>query len=97
MGLGCCPLVRTKGVCVGTLLVASGGLLGYAKRAEIARVATGLDLAAVVLGFVDLVEFYAGALPDDLSVVLCHEIMPWWSFGTLWSDSSLCHCPLDRT
>ncbi len=78
------PLVGT-GSCVpvafsagrlrdGTLLVASDGLLKYAKRADIARVAQEADLEAAAAGLVHLVTLRAGKVPDDVSVVLCSEV-----------------------
>lgn len=57
----------------GTLLVASDGLLGYAKRDDIARIARGADLAAAAKGLIELVRLPSGQLPDDVSVVLCRE------------------------
>ncbi len=57
----------------GTLLVASDGLLRYAKPADIARVATGPDLAAAARALVELVRLPSGQVPDDVSVVLCRE------------------------
>jgi len=57
----------------GTLLVASDGLLRYAKRDDIARIAGGPDLAAAAKALVELVRLPSGELPDDVSVVLCRE------------------------
>ena len=57
----------------GTLLVASDGLLRYAKRDDIARIARGPDLAAAASALVELVRLPSGELPDDVSVVLCRE------------------------
>jgi PPM family protein phosphatase len=58
----------------GTLLVASDGLLSYAKRDDIARLARGADLAAAAKSLVELVRLPSGQLPDDVSVVLCREV-----------------------
>jgi serine/threonine protein phosphatase PrpC len=58
----------------GTLVVASDGLLRYAKQTDIARIARGPDLAAAAKALVELVRFPSGELPDDVSVVLCREV-----------------------
>jgi hypothetical protein len=72
VGSGCRPFaIRAAALGAGTLLVASDGLLRYAKPADIARRAAGPDLAAAARGLVDLVRLRSGALPDDVSVVLC--------------------------
>lgn len=56
-----------------TLLVASDGLLRYASRADIARVAGGPDLAAAARALVALVRLPGGELQDDVAVVLCRR------------------------
>lgn len=77
VGAGCCPFaVHAAALGGGTLLVASDGLLRYAKPADIARLAAGPDLEAAARGLVDLVRLRSGALPDDVSVVLCREVAP---------------------
>jgi serine/threonine protein phosphatase PrpC len=58
----------------GTLVVASDGLLRYAKRADIARLASGADITAAARALVELVRLPSGQLPDDVSVVLCREV-----------------------
>lgn len=58
----------------GTVLVASDGLLHYAKHADIARIALGPDLAAAAKALIELVRLPSGQLPDDVSVVLCREV-----------------------
>jgi len=74
LGSGCHPLaVRAAALGSGTLLVASDGLLRYAKPADIARVAAGADLAVAAREMVALVRLGSGALQDDVSVVLCRE------------------------
>ena len=57
-----------------TLLVASDGLLRYAKREAIVRLARGPDLAVAARELVELVRLPSGQLPDDVSVVLCREV-----------------------
>ena len=57
-----------------TLLVASDGLLRYAKPEAIARIASSADLDAAAKQLVELVRFPSGELPDDVSVVLCREV-----------------------
>ncbi len=75
VGAGCRPVaVRAAALGAGTLLVASDGLLRYAKPSEIAWVAAGRDLVVAVRGLVDLVRLRSGALPDDVSVVLCRQV-----------------------
>jgi len=56
-----------------TLLVASDGLLRYARPEAIARVASGPDLAAAARDLVELVRLPSGEVPDDVAVVLCRE------------------------
>ncbi len=58
----------------GTLLVASDGLLRYARPDAIARVATGPDLAAAARELVALVRLPSGEVPDDVAIVLCREV-----------------------
>jgi serine/threonine protein phosphatase PrpC len=78
------PLLGT-GVCVpvgfsvgrlrgGTLLVASDGLLKYAKRADVVRVTQEADLDVAARALVQLVTLRSGKVPDDVSVVLCREV-----------------------
>jgi serine/threonine protein phosphatase PrpC len=57
----------------GTLLVASDGLVRYARPADIARIASGPDLAAAAHALVELVRLPSGGLQDDISVVLVRE------------------------
>jgi serine/threonine protein phosphatase PrpC len=74
VGSGCVPFrIQPTLLDGGTLLVASDGLLRYAKRNEIARVAAAADLAAAARSLVDLARLPNGSLQDDLSVVLCRE------------------------
>jgi len=56
-----------------TLLVASDGLLRYAKPRDIARVLGETDLDAAPARLIDLVRLTSGALPDDVSVVVCRD------------------------
>ena len=58
----------------GTLLVASDGLLRFARPEAIARVASGPDLAAAARELVELVRLPSGEVPDDVAIVLCREI-----------------------
>lgn len=53
-----------------TVLVASDGLLRYAREQDIARIASGPDLAAAARALVELVRLPTGGLQDDVSVVL---------------------------
>ena len=75
VGDGCVPFrVTARPIRDGTLLVASDGLLRYAKRSDIAQIACGPDLAAAARALVDLVRLPNGALQDDVAVVLCREL-----------------------
>lgn len=58
----------------GTLLVASDGLLRYAKTGDIARIARGANLDVAAKELVELVRLPSKQLPDDVSVVLCREV-----------------------
>jgi serine/threonine protein phosphatase PrpC len=58
----------------GTLLVASDGLLSYAKQHDIVRIARGPDLSAAARALVELVRLPNGELQDDVAVVLCRHI-----------------------
>jgi len=57
----------------GTLLVASDGLLRYAQRAAIVRLARDGDLPAAARALIDLVRLPSGRLQDDVAVVLGRE------------------------
>lgn len=65
--------IEAGGLHGGTLLVASDGLLRYAKRDDIARLARGADLAVAAKALVELVRLPSGELPDDVSVILCRD------------------------
>ena len=52
-------------------MVASDGLLKYAPRAALARLAGMADLAAAATALVELVRLPTGDLQDDVAVVLC--------------------------
>lgn len=75
LGDGCAPWrippTRLNG---GTLLVASDGLLRYAKQLDIIRIASSEDLQAAARALIDLVRLPSGTLQDDVAVVLCREI-----------------------
>ena len=75
VGDGCRPAaISARPLGGGTLLVASDGLLRYAKPTDIARVATGPDLAAAARALVELVRLPSGGLQDDVAVVLCRNV-----------------------
>jgi serine/threonine protein phosphatase PrpC len=72
LGSGCVPVGFIAGpLGDGTLLVATDGLVRYAKPQDIARIARGRDLGAAVRALVELVRLPSGALQDDVAVVLC--------------------------
>jgi len=56
-----------------TLLVASDGLLRYAPPADLARLASGPDLAAAADALIARVRLRSSALPDDVSLILCRS------------------------
>lgn len=64
-----CIAVPFEAAFEGTLLVASDGLLRYAKRDDISRLVREQGLAAV-RALVDLVRLPTGELQDDISIVL---------------------------
>ena len=75
IGAGGVPsTIRAGALGAGTLLVASDGLLSYAKPADIARVAGGTDVQAAARALVELVRLPSGQLPDDVSIVLCRAL-----------------------
>ena len=55
----------------GTLLIATDGLLKYTSREKIAAVIQQSDLDAAPSALVSLVRYQSGALPDDVTCVLC--------------------------
>jgi serine/threonine protein phosphatase PrpC len=59
---------------VGTLLVATDGLFKYADAAAICTAARDADLHAAASRLTELVRRPAGALPDDLALVLCRPM-----------------------
>jgi serine/threonine protein phosphatase PrpC len=56
-----------------TLLLATDGLLKYARRDRIVVVALGPDLQMAAHALADLPRLRSGALPDDLGVILCRH------------------------
>ena len=75
LGAGCQPFeIHAAPLRADTLLVASDGLLRYARPDDIARLASGPDPAAAARSLIELVRLKSGALPDDVAVVLCREI-----------------------
>ncbi|MDC0720626.1 SpoIIE family protein phosphatase [Nannocystis bainbridge] len=57
-----------------TLLLATDGLLKYARLEAIAEVVTGQDLAAIPARLLDLVRLRSGALPDDVAIVVARRV-----------------------
>lgn len=55
----------------GTLLFASDGLVKYARRDDVARIALLDDLDHAAQSLVKLPELRSGDVPDDITVVLC--------------------------
>ncbi len=74
VGDGCLPFqVTAPPLGGGTLLVASDGLLRYAKQSDIVRIANGPDLRAAARDLVDHVRLPNGSLQDDVAIVLCRQ------------------------
>jgi len=74
VGSGCIPVAfDVRFPRDATLLVASDGLLRYAKQADIVRVATNGSIEASAKALVDLVRLPSGDLQDDVSLVLCRH------------------------
>jgi serine/threonine protein phosphatase PrpC len=59
---------------IGTVLVATDGLLKYTSRESIAAVVTESTLEAVAERLVSLVRYKSGALPDDVGIALCRSM-----------------------
>jgi serine/threonine protein phosphatase PrpC len=55
----------------GTLLLASDGLLKYARRNQIAALMRGADFQAVPQQLAQLLRLRSGELPDDLAIIVC--------------------------
>lgn len=73
VGGGCMPSEIAHAFDRGTLLVASDGLVKYARMDPIAAVARGADLEAAAAALIELVRLPSGALQDDTTVVLCRR------------------------
>lgn len=74
LGSGCTPVGFASPFPAGaTLVVASDGLLKYAKRADIVRVATTGSVEAAAKSLLELVRLPSGGLQDDVSIVLCRH------------------------
>ena len=74
VGAGCQPVGFSCQLGAGTLLVASDGLIRYAKRDDIARISRSPDLETAARALTDLVRLANGALQDDVAVVLCRAV-----------------------
>jgi PPM family protein phosphatase len=68
------PVPFTAGRLEGTLLVASDGLFKYADESRICETAREEEIELAAKHLVDLVRLRSGALPDDVSVVLCRSV-----------------------
>jgi serine/threonine protein phosphatase PrpC len=75
VGGGCLPFrIQPLQLGTSTLLVASDGLLNYARRSDILRIVRDPDLHAAAHALIDLVRLRNGALQDDVAVVLCRAL-----------------------
>ena len=71
VGADCSPFAfRIRGLERGTLLVASDGLLNYAKPDDVIRLVRGADLRTAARALVELVRLPTGGLQDDVAIVL---------------------------
>jgi PPM family protein phosphatase len=71
LGSGCMPVGFAAGpIGDATLLVASDGLVRYAKQHDIARIARGADVGAAARALVELVRLPSGGFQDAVAVVL---------------------------
>jgi len=74
LGSGCLPVAFEGMLPAGaTLIVASDGLLRYAKRRELIRVATTDTVEVAARALLDLVRLPSGRLQDDVSIVICRH------------------------
>jgi serine/threonine protein phosphatase PrpC len=74
LGSGCLPIPFEGTLPAGaTLIVASDGLLRYAKRTELIRVAASDTVEAAASALLDLVRLPSGRLQDDVSIVVCRH------------------------
>lgn len=65
------PVPFRKSLGSGTLLLASDGLLKYARREDITNIVLREDLAAAAQDLTKLPRLRSGEVPDDVAVVLC--------------------------
>ncbi len=74
VGSGCVPVGFTGTFPAGaTLVVASDGLLRYARRADLVRIATAGSIESAARALLELVRLPSGGLQDDVSIVLCRH------------------------
>ncbi len=68
------PIPFTRESLVGTLLVATDGLLKYTSLEKIAATILATDFDSAASKLVELVRYQSGALPDDISILLARKI-----------------------
>jgi serine/threonine protein phosphatase PrpC len=73
VGSGARPVAFQAELKGSTLLLASDGLFNYARRDRILEVARSLDLQGAASALAELPRLRSGALPDDVSVILCRR------------------------
>jgi serine/threonine protein phosphatase PrpC len=72
LGSGASPIVGfARNRFAGTLLVATDGLLKYTSRELIAAAVRNPVFDSITGKLISLVRYQSGALPDDVSIVLC--------------------------
>jgi len=71
---GANPIGFARDALVGTLLMASDGLLKYTSSECIAAAALAANLENAAQNLIGLVRYASGALPDDVSVLLARNI-----------------------
>ena len=65
------PLTFERNAFIGTILVASDGLVKYAPYARICEIARWPNLPEAAKALIDLVRLKSGSLQDDTAVLLC--------------------------
>jgi serine/threonine protein phosphatase PrpC len=56
-----------------TVLLASDGLIKYATPARVCEIVRSSEFKNIASGLVDLVRLKSGAMPDDVSVIVCRK------------------------
>lgn len=68
------PVAFTGRLADSTLLMASDGLLTYARLERIMEVVKEAELAAIPQKLIELVRLRSGALPDDVAIIVARRV-----------------------